>query len=115
MWRQPQRGPPSCRRNLLDLGPEGVEALVRRVARRLLGATRRVPGATPILNVLQRHYPSQRAASVLDAHLVLDLRTALPSGRDQVKPQPLWVRTVHEVLKNRRGTNLPAASAGCPA
>ncbi|MBN1837265.1 MAG: hypothetical protein JW820_15530 [Spirochaetales bacterium] len=65
-----------------------------------------MPGAKPILNVLQRHYPTMSSPPVVDALLLLDLPTALPSGgHDQVKPQPLWLRTAWEVLAKRQRAN----------
>lgn len=62
------------------------------------------PGLRPVVNVLQRHYPSQRSEPINDATLRFDPRTAVAvrSGDDgSIKRQTQWLEVTHEVLEKR--------------
>lgn len=64
------------------------------------------PASRPVVNVVQRHYASQRSEPVYDAVLRFDPRTAFPvEGSGSVKKQPEWLQTAHEVL-DRRTSNV---------
>ena len=92
--------------SLANLDEDKFEGLVQRVTRKIQRAARCVPDAKPYFIVLQRHYPSQSSPPVIDGKMIFDLRTALPDKQRGVKPQAVWVESVHGILKNRRGTNL---------
>jgi hypothetical protein len=54
------------------------------------------------LEVVQRHYLSQRSPPVHDARLVFDLRTAVKSRPSRVKQQPQWLEASYEALARKR-------------
>jgi hypothetical protein len=92
------------RKNVLGHSYEEFERLIQDVHRRLSVALRKHHGASPMIVLVQRHYPSQRSPAIHDAQLRFDSTTAFggfPSRR-RVKHQPEWLRVVHDVLKNRR-------------
>jgi hypothetical protein len=63
-----------------------------------------VEGAAPYAEIVQRHYPSQRAEPITDARLQFDLRTAFKGPkrwRKSVKRQPQWIEAVYSVLANK--------------
>jgi hypothetical protein len=79
--------------------------LIGEVNRRLVVALRKYPGASPVIVVVQRRYPTQRSPAIIDGQLRFDTRTAftgLGQTRGQVKRQPEWLRLVYDILKNRR-------------
>ena len=99
------------RHNLRRDGKEGFFYLVEQVQRNLEKSFRRVDGATPWMEILQRHYPSQRSEPIVDARLQFDLRTASqrPKGsRKEVKTQPQWLDAVYRALSSKR-SNLQLA------
>jgi hypothetical protein len=93
-----------------------------RVTDTLQTALGSVKGAAPMVQILQRHYPSQRARSITDALLRFDPLTAIaPCGRTRtvVKFQPQWLRATYDALRARRsnlqfqiGAQFPYAT--CP-
>ncbi len=63
------------------------------------------PGLRPVVNLVQRHYPSQRSEPIYDAVLRFDPRTAFEPAHGvkvDVKPQPQWLRLAYEVLESRK-------------
>jgi hypothetical protein len=63
------------------------------------------PGGRPLINIVQRHYPSQRAAAIHDASLRFDPRTAVDGigGKAAgVKLQPQWLSLAYDVLEKRK-------------
>lgn len=94
----------ASRRNLVDLGIDGFEDLLKEVNKRLAIAIRKTKGAAPWCIVVQRRYSSQRAAAIVDARIEYDLRTAFPqhSGGAVIKTQPQWMQATYEALSNKR-------------
>lgn len=56
----------------------------------------------PFVNVMQRHYFTQRSIPVTDARIIFDLRTSFSDSKGSEKYQPQWLRTVYDVMKDRR-------------
>jgi hypothetical protein len=99
------------RRNLLSRGKDGFLALFEVIHGNLAKSLSRVEGAAPLVEIVQRHYPSQRAQPVIDSRLQFDLRTAFRGPkrwRKPVKPQPQWLEAVYEALSHKR-SNLQVA------
>ncbi len=91
------------RRNLLDLSEQQFAMLFQKLSvnfHRLFG---KVSGATPVIQLVQRHYRSRRSEPTVDARLNFDLRTAYPSDNKMIKNQPLWLDTVYKALTNKKG------------
>jgi len=95
------------RRNLLALERDGFRHLLMEVEGRLRSVLRTADGAKPWMEVVQRHYRTQRSAATVDALLEFDLRTALPRetkkrGDDvMVKTQPQWLDSAYRALANK--------------
>ncbi len=92
------------RRNLLAGSREGFLGVVRRVHDNLHGALRTVEGALPYVEIVQRHYRTQKSPSITDARLEFDLRTAFDGPRrwrTPVKQQPQWVEALYGVLAHK--------------
>jgi len=99
------------RSRLKEAGIEGFQTLVSRLEKNLRPVCRRSKGAKPMVYIIQRHYPSQRSAGVVDARLDADLRTIAGTGKSRVKYQPEWVDAIYAVLCNKQsniqlGTNV---------
>jgi hypothetical protein len=95
---------PEFRRNLLNGGVDGFRALFKQIAANLNVSFGGMEGAVPSVEVIQRRYPSQRAEPIIDADLVLDLRTAFEEfagSRDAPKYQPQWLDAAYYALENR--------------
>lgn len=94
----------ASRRNLVDLGIDGFEDLLKEANKRLVVALRKTKGAAPWCIVVQRRYSSQRAAAIVDARIEYDLRTAFRQNGDGavIKTQPQWMRATYEALSNKR-------------
>ena len=92
------------RKNILGDSDEDFERLIQRVHRGLCVALRKHPGASPMIVLVQRHYPSQRSPAIHDAQLRFDSRTAFrdSASRGNVKHQPEWLQLAHDALKGRR-------------
>jgi hypothetical protein len=110
------------RRRLLSNGKDGFLQVLEEIRQGLEKTLSRVDGATPWLEILQRHYPSQRAEPVVDARLQFDLRTAIGrrTRRIKVKEQPQWLEAAYDALRHKQ-SNLQLAVgavfpyAKCPA
>lgn len=110
----------SLRRNLVELGVEGLRDVVGEVTRRLLRALRRDAGAIPSANLSQRHFRARRLATY-DARVEFDLRTAFPSavrGGSSVKLQREWLDASLSAFVNKHsnlqlafGATFPYASS----
>ena len=98
----PNAVPVQMRSNLTGLGLEGFTPLIAKIEAGVRKAVRRVDDAYPFLEVVQRHYPSQRSAPVLDARLEFDLRTAVGNGRSSVKTQPQWLEAAFYAMSAKR-------------
>lgn len=64
-----------------------------------------VPGAKPMLYVLQRHYRSQRSLPDVDGRLEVDVRTLVDVPNAPLKHQPGWLDAIYGVLSGKR-TNI---------
>ena len=92
------------RRNLLDQGFEAFSAVIERVHGKLARVTRNDRGAVPLIWMVQRRFPSQRASEIVDAQLGFDLRTAFgaSSRRGSVCAQPQWLDAAFNALSHKR-------------
>ena len=104
------------RRNLIDLGFDGFQALFSNLNTELLRALRKTKGATPWVAVVQRRYPSQRAAAILDARIEYNLQTAFSKKQSKavVKPQPQWLKATYDALCSKRSNLQVAVGASFP-
>jgi len=104
----PNAVPARMRDNLTGLGVEGFTRLVGDVEARISKVVRQVKKACAFMTVIQRRYPSQRSAPIVDARIEFDLRTAVGTAASAVKAQPQWVRAVFDALSAKR-SNLQVA------
>jgi len=111
------------RRRLLAGGKEKFCELFETVHDNFRNALSNIEGAAPWMEIVQRHYPSQRAEPVIDARLQFDLRTGFEGSkrwRRSVKRQPQWLEASYEAL-SKRHSNLQLAVGAifpyeqCPA
>lgn len=104
------------RSNLLKCEFEGFCDVFKRLNKNFLKVTKKAKGSMPWVEVLQRHYKSQRSTPTIDAKLAYDLRTAFDNGEksDDVKYQPLWMRATFDALKRKRGNTQIAAGVIFP-
>lgn len=92
------------RHNIRDIGQDSFENLIFEVTDKLERLFKKTPEATPWIEVIQRHYPSQRSPAIMDARLEFDPRTALGSkmrrgkSKCSVKPQPQWLAATYDAL-----------------
>ncbi len=65
-----------------------------------------VHGYQPILRVVQRRYPSQKSAAIMDGLMEFDLRVAFgdesPDRGPAIKRQPQWANAVFDLLQNKK-------------
>ena len=104
------------RRRLIDMGFDGFSEILAEVTANLSSSLDQFPGASPIMEAVQRHYPSQRAVPILDAKLTFDLRTAFPEGTDdgRVKHQPQWLDASWGAFARKRSNFQLAIGAAFP-
>jgi hypothetical protein len=89
------------RRNLQDLDEEQFWELFAQINRNLRKALRGANGAVPWVEMVQRHFMSQRSTGIVDAKLEFDLRTAF-GGDGRVREQLGWLSATHRVFKRPR-------------
>jgi hypothetical protein len=80
----------SFRRKLKDAGYDGFKQVVAEFVERASRVWATDASASPIIIVVQRHYPSQRSEPICDARLEFDPRTALAT-EGVVKFQEQWL------------------------
>jgi len=97
----------ALRRALVAGGYESFKASVAACVDALEPLLASDPGATPLINVQQRRYASQRSIPERDAVLEFDPRTAL-GGREPVKLQEQWLKAAYEVFAGKQ-SNLQLA------
>jgi hypothetical protein len=93
------------RGRLLGVGVDEFASIIKRVSIDMVRSLRCVKGCVPEIIVLQRHWPSRNAPSVVDCQLRFDARTTLPSAsryRGAVKSQPEWLKATYDVLTHRQ-------------
>jgi hypothetical protein len=95
---------PAYRANLVAPGFDSFVDLLGSINTNLLRALRGAEGAVPWVEIVQRHYLSQRGKPFHDARLEYDLRTAFPQGRAgaRVRLQPQWLRATYDSLAMKR-------------
>lgn len=101
----------SFRKALIDGGQEVFCQLFRDLLGRYIDKFDHVTGVSPIVEVVQRRYPSQRSVPFIDARIDFDLRTAFEdtSGLEATpKHQPQWLLAVFDAL-SRKQSNLQLA------
>jgi hypothetical protein len=98
----PNAVPAPMRRQLLKLGLQGFVQLVAEVADGVTKAVCPIKGAKPFLEIIQRHYPTQRAQAIEDARLEFDPRTAGFGAGSRVKSQPQWLAATFDALGAKR-------------
>ncbi len=101
---------PEFRRNIINLGFEGFHDVMSAVNRNLQHALKSASGASPWVIVVQRRYPTQRSAAIIDGILQYDLRTAFPtnSSKQAVKNQSQWLAATYAALAHKK-SNLQVA------
>jgi hypothetical protein len=95
----------SMRRAILGQTFGDFERRVTEATRAMRSVNKLAPGGRPLINIVQRHYPSQRAAAIHDASLRFDPRTAVDGigGKAAgVKLQPQWLSLAYDVLEKRK-------------
>ena len=92
----------ASRRTLLAPGPERFRRQCEEVLAAMGDILAAEPAARPIMRAVQRRYPSQRAAPILDAALEFDLRTAFPQRKSGPKPQHQWIDALYDAVANKR-------------
>jgi len=106
------------------IGGEGFLELTREVALLMEKSLAKVEGYQPWIQLLQRRYPTQRSAPIVDGRLEVDLRTSLDPlkrrGRKAIHVQPIWVATAYDLFVQRRGNvqlgiGVAFPYARCPA
>ncbi len=93
------------RGRLFGVDEDGFASIIKRVTIDMVRSLRSVKGCVPEIIVLQRHWPSRSASSVVDCQLRYDARTTLPLTsryRGTVKSQPEWLKATYEVLTHRQ-------------
>ena len=98
----PNGAPAYMRRNLTRRGFAEFVALVGQVEAGISKVLKPIRGACPRMEANQRHYPSQRAAPIVDASLEFNPQTAGGSHRPNVKTQPQWAEAIFRSLSHKR-------------
>ncbi len=60
----------------------------------------------PIIQLIQRHFKSQRSKGIADGEVNADLRTMDGDTTHGIKANPYWVNGIFESWKNNRGPNI---------
>ena len=100
------------RRRIVDLGQEGFADLLGAINGKFRSAMHGDKGIAPMIIAVQRRYPTQRSAAIVDARVEFDLRTAFNQSdgrsRSGVKVQPQWLDATFRAL-SRKNSNLQVA------
>jgi hypothetical protein len=89
------------RRKLKAGGYDGFKQLVADFVCGADSVLKTDTSATPIIIVVQRHYPSQRSEPICDARMEFDPRTALGNKSD-VKFQEQWLQAAYDAFANKQ-------------
>lgn len=92
------------RHNLVSHGEAHFVKIFEEISHDMKSCLQKAKGAIPWVEILQRHYPSQRSEPVEDARLAFDLRTAFKksSGKNNAKYQPGWLHASYEALTKKQ-------------
>lgn len=95
---------PAFRKNILSLEQEGFIQIFEELGKNYRKVLQVEKNAVPWIEVLQRHYKSQRSVPTIDARLAFDLRTAFESlqKESRVKYQPNWMQAAYASMKDKR-------------
>jgi len=89
-------------RKLQELSEEEFCGMLAEVNKNLSPIIRKVPNASPRVDVTQRHYPSRSGRSVVDADLNFDLRAvAAQKVKSRIMYQPEWATASYLALTNK--------------
>jgi hypothetical protein len=107
---------PVSRKHLIDLGMDGFQDMLESVNARLVRALNSAKGAAPRCIVVQRRYPSQRSAAIVDASIEYDLRTSFPQRNmnAKVKLQPQWLQATYDALSHKHSNLQVSIGASFP-
>jgi hypothetical protein len=84
------------------LGEDGFYNLIATILKNMEATVLSVePFASPAMRAIQRRYPSQRSEPFIDSLLDFGLRTAF-SGKEPVKHQPQWLRSIYAAFSSKR-------------
>lgn len=92
------------RQNLIAGGRDGFCRIFETILENFNKSFQSVEGAAPWIEVIQRHYPTQRSEPIIDAKLEFDLRTGFKTpgnSGNPVKQQPQWIDAAYEALSNK--------------
>ena len=90
------------RNSLKEIGYSDFYDVIALLTKNMAPLAKQDLGYSPWCNATQRRYPSQRSAPIHDAIIEFDLRTAIQSGDDKVKPQEQWLKSVYEAYREKR-------------
>jgi len=110
----PSAVPAKMRRNVTDLGLEGFVELISDIESGVWKAVRRIRGAQPFMEIIQRHFPTQNSPGITDARLEIDLRTAVGGKRSSVKLQRQWLEAAYRALNEKRSNLQLGIGAALP-
>ncbi len=98
------------RHNIVQLRFDGFYYLMNKINRNLLRSLKGARGSSPWVIVVQRRYPTQRSAAIIDSMLQYDLRTAFPpiDKMQAVKNQSQWFKATYDALAHKK-SNLQVA------
>jgi hypothetical protein len=92
----PNRLPQQSRLLAIGGSVEDFTTVVGQFADELVRVIDADSGCHPFVEVIQRHYPSQTHAGIVDALLEFDPRTL--QGEGPIRPQPQWADAAYAVL-----------------
>jgi len=99
----PNAVPARMRANLTELGVDKFMQLIGEVEAGVRKVVRHMKDTYAFMEVIQRHYPSQRSAPVTDARLEFDLQTVVGARRStSVRMQPQWLEAAFRALAAKR-------------
>jgi hypothetical protein len=85
------------------VGSEGFSDILLETLDGLRPVLDRSKGARANAYALQRHYPSQRAAGIIDGRISVDLETLVrKKSKSGVKYQPQWIDAIYTLLAQKR-------------
>ena len=102
------------RQNILAGGIDEFRTLFGEILVGVTASLRRLEGAIPSIEVIQRRYPFQRAEPFVDAKLEFDLRTGFGSRKSSTglpKFQPEWLDATYHALASKNSNMQLAVGA----
>lgn len=90
------------RRSLKQIEYSDFYKVIGDITGNMLPLAKKDPGYSPWCHATQRRYSSQRSIPIQDAIVEFDLRTAIQTKNDKVKPQEQWLKSVYEAYQEKR-------------